>query len=148
MIYLIIAVITGGCKMDKLFTIGYEGADLKEFLTVLKNAGTDVLLDVRELPMSRRKGFSKNALKAALAEVGIDYRHEKRLGSPKDVCRLAVTSLGPLTGWHNYNPSTRACAEVICEPQHTFNLRSQLCTREQFSPHVDRGFDRPAPSHA
>ena len=71
--------------MDKLFTIGYEGADLKEFLTVLKNAGTDVLLDVRELPMSRRKGFSKNALKAALAEVGIDYRHEKRLGSPKDV---------------------------------------------------------------
>lgn len=71
--------------MQQLYTIGYEGADLDEFLAVLKDAGTDTLLDVRELPMSRRKGFSKNALKAALAEVGIDYRHEKQLGSPKDV---------------------------------------------------------------
>jgi uncharacterized protein (DUF488 family) len=71
--------------MQQLFTIGYEGADLEDFIAVLKEAGTDVLLDVRELPMSRRRGFSKNALKAALAEVGIDYRHEKQLGSPKDV---------------------------------------------------------------
>ncbi len=71
--------------MQQLYTIGYEGADLDDFIAVLKKAGTDVLLDVRELPMSRRKGFSKNALKAALAEAGIDYRHEKQLGSPKDV---------------------------------------------------------------
>jgi len=71
--------------MQQLFTIGYEGADLEDFIAVLKEVGTDVLLDVRELPMSRRRGFSKNALKAALAEVGIDYRHEKQLGSPKDV---------------------------------------------------------------
>ena len=77
--------ITKGSSMKQLFTIGYEGADLEDFLKVLQEAETDVLLDVRELPMSRRKGFSKTALKAALAEVGIDYRHEKQLGSPKDV---------------------------------------------------------------
>ena len=71
--------------MNKLFTIGYEGADLADFLATLKRAKTNVLLDVRELPMSRRKGFSKTALKEALAEVGIDYRHEKHLGSPKAV---------------------------------------------------------------
>ena len=71
--------------MQQLFTIGYEGAELDDFLAVLKAAGTDVLLDVRELPISRRRGFSKNALKTALAEAGIDYRHEKQLGSPKDV---------------------------------------------------------------
>lgn len=71
--------------MQQLFTIGYEDADLDDFLAVLKDAGTTILLDVRELPMSRRKGFSKNALKAALADAGIEYRHEKQLGSPKDM---------------------------------------------------------------
>ena len=71
--------------MDKLFTIGYEGADLDDFVETLKCMQVTLLLDVRELPMSRRKGFSKNALKDALATVDIDYRHEKRLGSPKDM---------------------------------------------------------------
>ncbi len=71
--------------MKKLYTIGYEGADLQEFLTTLKAVNTNLLLDVRELPISRRKGFSKTALKNALAEAGIDYRHEKLLGSPRDI---------------------------------------------------------------
>jgi uncharacterized protein (DUF488 family) len=71
--------------MTKLFTIGYEGTDLPEFLATLKRARASVLLDVRELPISRRKGFSKTVLQRALAEVGIAYRHEKRLGSPKAV---------------------------------------------------------------
>ncbi len=71
--------------MDKLYTIGYEGADLTDFLDTLKRVGTNMLLDVRELPISRRKGFSKTALKEALAAVGIDYRHERQLGSPKTV---------------------------------------------------------------
>ncbi|MCW9057980.1 MAG: DUF488 domain-containing protein [Gammaproteobacteria bacterium] len=71
--------------MKKLYTIGYEGADLADFLATLKRAKTNVLLDVRELPISRRKGFSKTALKEALADAGIDYRHEKQLGSPKAV---------------------------------------------------------------
>lgn len=69
--------------MKKLYTIGYEGADLTDFLATLQRTKTHVLLDVRELPMSRRRGFSKTALKEALASVGIDYRHEKQLGSPK-----------------------------------------------------------------
>ena len=69
--------------MRRLCTIGYEGADPGDFLAALKQARIDILVDVRELPMSRRKGFSKTALKAALEAVQIDYRHEKQLGSPK-----------------------------------------------------------------
>ena len=71
--------------MKKLFTIGYEGATLDDFMRVLKVAKIDVLLDVRELPISRRKGFSKTALGGALTEAGIRYRHEKQLGSPKTI---------------------------------------------------------------
>ena len=69
--------------MKKLFTIGYEGAALDDFMHALKMAKINVLLDVRELPISRRKGFSKTALGDALTEAGITYRHEKQLGSPK-----------------------------------------------------------------
>lgn len=71
--------------MKRLYTIGYEGADLADFLNTLKHAKARVLLDVREIPISRRKGFSKTALKTALAGVGIDYRHERQLGSPKQI---------------------------------------------------------------
>lgn len=71
--------------MKKLFTIGYEGAALDDFMRALKAAKIDVLLDVRELPISRRKGFSKTALGDALTEAGIGYRHEKQLGSPKTI---------------------------------------------------------------
>ncbi|MEJ8569001.1 DUF488 domain-containing protein [Elongatibacter sediminis] len=72
-----------GRIVKELSTIGYEGAALEDFLETLKLFKVDVLLDVRELPISRRKGFSKKALSEALAEVGISYQHERCLGSPK-----------------------------------------------------------------
>jgi Uncharacterized conserved protein len=68
-----------------LFTIGYEGIRLDDFLAVLENSAIDILLDIREIPVSRRKGFSRNALSEALAEVDINYRHERSLGSPKAI---------------------------------------------------------------
>lgn len=71
--------------MKKLLTVGYEGASLAEFLATLRAAGVTTLLDVRELPLSRRPGFSKRALGEALGTVGIAYRHERELGSPKDI---------------------------------------------------------------
>jgi uncharacterized protein (DUF488 family) len=69
----------------QILTIGYEGATLADFLATLKAAGVQQLLDIRELPISRRKGFSKRALSAALAEAAIDYSHERALGSPREI---------------------------------------------------------------
>ena len=71
--------------MKGLFTIGYEGVSLDEFLTTLEDSEIDILLDIRELPISRRKGFSKSTLSEALIECDIDYRHERQLGSPKKI---------------------------------------------------------------
>ena len=71
--------------MKKLFTIGYEGAYLADFLATLARHGVSVVVDVRELPLSRRKGFSKNSLAGALATVGVLYQHEKALGAPRDI---------------------------------------------------------------
>jgi len=49
---------------------------------VLKRARVEVVVDVRALPLSRRKGFSKTALRAALESAGIAYRHVRAAGNP------------------------------------------------------------------
>jgi uncharacterized protein (DUF488 family) len=64
-------------------TIGYEQSNIKDFIAQLKSAKIQRLLDIRELPISRRKGFSKQALKSALEDAGIAYDHLKALGDPK-----------------------------------------------------------------
>jgi uncharacterized protein (DUF488 family) len=66
----------------RIFTIGYEGATVDEFVAALKRAGVERVIDVRALPLSRRPGFSKTPLRLALAEVGIEYVHLKALGTP------------------------------------------------------------------
>lgn len=70
--------------MMRLFTIGYEATTMGEFLDALKSAGVERVIDVRALPLSRRPGFSKSPLKAALAEAGIDYVHLRALGTPSE----------------------------------------------------------------
>jgi uncharacterized protein (DUF488 family) len=72
-------------KLKRLLTIGYEGASVGDFLATLTAAHVTTLLDVREFAGSRRKGFAKTALRQNLAGVGIDYRHEPALGSPRDI---------------------------------------------------------------
>ena len=66
----------------RIFTIGYEGVTVGEFLTALERAGVERVIDVRALPLSRRPGFSKSPLRASLEEAGIDYVHLKALGTP------------------------------------------------------------------
>ena len=68
----------------RIFTIGYEGATQAELVAVLKDAGVELVIDVRAVPNSRRPGFSKHILAAGLAEAGIDYVHLKALGTPAD----------------------------------------------------------------
>jgi uncharacterized protein (DUF488 family) len=68
-----------------LTTIGYEGIiPAQLFETLLQNAVT-VLVDVRELPISRKAGFSKAALTMEAERNGINYIHLPTLGSPKKI---------------------------------------------------------------
>jgi uncharacterized protein (DUF488 family) len=68
----------------RIFTIGYEGTTVPEFIAALEKAGVRRVIDVRALPLSRRPGFSKSPLKAALEEAGIEYVHLKALGTPAE----------------------------------------------------------------
>ena len=67
-----------------LFTIGYQSATQGALVDALVEARVELLADIRALPLSRRAGFSKTSLKAAVEEAGIAYRHWRDLGTPKE----------------------------------------------------------------
>ena len=69
--------------VTKLYTIGYEKVGQADFVAALKAAKIKKLVDVREVANSRRAGFSKKSLAAALDGAGIAYIHMKPLGTPK-----------------------------------------------------------------
>ena len=71
--------------MGKIYTIGYEGKTIDEFLRVLEKTKISIVIDVRENPNSRKKGFSKKILSENLNDNGIQYRHIAELGTPKDI---------------------------------------------------------------
>jgi len=67
-----------------LYSIGYEKAGFADFIQTLRSAGVATVIDVRDLPLSRRAGFSKRQLQAGLAEAGIGYVHLRALGTPAE----------------------------------------------------------------
>jgi uncharacterized protein (DUF488 family) len=67
-----------------LGSVGYElHKDHMAFARHVRAAGVERLIDVRELPISRRRGYAKTAIGQAMADVGVEYVHIKALGNPK-----------------------------------------------------------------
>jgi uncharacterized protein (DUF488 family) len=67
-----------------LCSIGYEKAILHDVVGTLTAAGVATLIDVRDRPISRRPGFSKRQLGAAIEEAGMRYVHLAALGTPPE----------------------------------------------------------------
>lgn len=63
-----------------LFTIGYEGISLEEYLVRLLKNDVKILVDVRNNPLSMKYGFSKNQLKKYCESLGIKYLHFPQVG--------------------------------------------------------------------
>jgi uncharacterized protein (DUF488 family) len=89
-------------KPAPLFTIGYEQATPAAVLDELKRAKIDLLVDTRAVAASRRPGFSKRQLSAALDELGIAYIHLQKLGTPAEG-RAAAKSGDLDTLWRVYD---------------------------------------------
>lgn len=94
-----------------LYTIGYEGASTESFVTELKKKGVAILVDVREMPLSRKKGFSKNSLAALVEAEGIQYRHMRELGAPREV-RYRLKDTGD---WSEYCTGYQAHLAIRAE---------------------------------
>jgi len=83
--------------MITVFTVGHSTRNGEEFVEILKAHGVQVLVDVRSFPGSRRyPQFNRAALSESLEQVGIEYRHEPRLGG-----RRAPRADSHNTAWRN-----------------------------------------------
>lgn len=85
-------------SISNLYTLGYEGLSLEAFIDRLKEAGVQSVIDVRELPLSRKKGFSKRSFAEALHAAGLGYVHVPALGCPKPIRNQYKQD----ANWHAY----------------------------------------------
>lgn len=121
----------------RIWTVGHSNHELAAFLELLQSAEVRALADVRRFPGSRRQPqFQQDALRAALADVKIAYRHFPELGgrrqrskekSPNRGWRVAAFqayadymltdefagTLGELEGWAKTQPTAMMCAEAV-----------------------------------
>ncbi|HEX5078068.1 MAG TPA: DUF488 domain-containing protein [Geminicoccaceae bacterium] len=82
------------------FTIGHSTRSLPEFIGLLRDAGVQVLVDVRTVPRSRTNPqFNADTLPGELAHLGIEYRHVAALGGLRSRRRDAPAS--PNTFWQH-----------------------------------------------
>ena len=67
-----------------LFTLGYEGLSLEEYINLLLKHDVKMLLDVRKNAQSMKYGFSKKTLQTACENVNILYEHCPDVGIVSD----------------------------------------------------------------
>lgn len=71
--------------MATLYTAGYQGHSIESFLGLLGAHQIERVLDVRQLPFSRKPDFSKRRFQAHLEAAGVAYTHLVELGTPKEI---------------------------------------------------------------
>lgn len=85
-----------------LYLTGYENDTVNSFLKKLKYNGITRVIDVREYPLSRKRGFSKLELEKILNRSNIKYTHIQPLGSPRDIRQQLKTNGDYITFFKNY----------------------------------------------
>ena len=68
-----------------LSTIGYQGTKIDDFFQVLIQNEIETIIDIREYPISRIRGFSKSALSQLAETHDIEYIHFSTLGCPREI---------------------------------------------------------------
>jgi uncharacterized protein (DUF488 family) len=116
--------------MKSIYTIGYEGSNIFDFISTLKSAGVHTLADVRQVTVSRKKGFSKNGLRELLAENQIAYVHFKELGDPKPGREAArrgdFTDFRRIYGEHISGAAAQSALEDLAKVA-SKNLTCMMC---------------------
>jgi uncharacterized protein (DUF488 family) len=104
-----------------LFTVGHSTRPLEEFLGILEAHGVALVADVRRFPGSRRHPqFAQEALRAALADHGVDYLWMPALGGRRARARGAPPSPWRVVAFaayadHMTTPDYRAAAEALAD---------------------------------
>ena len=86
-----------------IFTVGHSTRPQDELIAILREAGVELLVDVRRFPGSRRHPqFGREALRAGLAAAGIAYRHEPDLGGRREPRPDSPNTAWRVAGFRGY----------------------------------------------
>jgi uncharacterized protein (DUF488 family) len=117
-------------------------------IELLVRTGVRRVVDVRALPLSRRRGFSKTPLREALEAFGIDYVHLRDAGNPyrdlradpKRCLRLYAryldahrAVLDAVAAAATERRSALLCLEARPESCHRSVIANRLARRKRFS---------------
>lgn len=114
-------------RQKHLFTIGYEDRKIDDFISKLQNNDIKVLIDIREIPISRKPGFSKSKLKGHLESAGIGYIHVKDLGSPKQLRRKLTDNNDYDLFFEEYNIYLQTRMDTVNSIYHDVILNETSC---------------------
>lgn len=96
--------------MKSLYTIGYEGKSIDEFIAILRGFTIERVIDIRRNPISRKPGFSKSTLSRLLTESNIAYSHVVELGTPDGLRKVLKSN-------DDYNEFFEGVEEYISNQQ-------------------------------
>ena len=101
-----------------LYTIGYEGISLEEYLNRLIKNDVQVLVDVRKNPLSMKYGFSKSLLKRFCESIGIQYIHFPEVGIESNQrqelnCQKDYDQLFKIYKTHNLTKTTQTQSVIF-----------------------------------
>lgn len=113
--------------MNHLLTIGYEGLASSRFVGFLEENDVRLLVDVRELPLSRKKGFSKSSLSETLADAGIKYVHIRELGSPRPIRRRLKEDGDYASFFSDYHKHLQQQAEALDQLSRLVEEYNRVC---------------------
>jgi uncharacterized protein (DUF488 family) len=76
------AIIAGARPEDecRVFTLGYQGRNLRQVLEIIQRHRVEQVLDVRDNASSKKPGFAAAELKEAFAQIRVSYFHLPALG--------------------------------------------------------------------
>lgn len=107
-----------------LYLIGYEGLDQNKFFQLLQLYSVRSLVDIRELPISRKPGFSKSRLIETCQKYKIEYVHKPSLGCPRDI-RHTYKKDG---NWLNYSVKF---FDYLCSQQNELKDLAEIVTKSK-----------------
>ncbi|MGI6138936.1 MAG: DUF488 family protein [Candidatus Hydrogenedentales bacterium] len=115
---------------ERLFTIGYEGKSIEQFIKQLIQEGIKLLCDVRKNPLSRKFGFSKTRLTHITESVGIKYVHVPALGIETTKRRVLKTSEDYISLFNDYAktlPKLEAYLNQVYYLLHSYTRIALMC---------------------
>ncbi len=81
----------------KIYTIGHSTRQIGELISLLKENGVKLLVDIRAIPKSKHNPqFASEFLRGSLRSAAIDYLHQPSLGGLRHARKDSIN-----LGWRN-----------------------------------------------